>query len=160
MVDDLMCRHFRKRIDHIPRTAFIQLCVGREAERQRELKTPNKCEYVLLNKSFYKEMMKRKGNAAEFILCTCHKFSLPSPVISDNSGIESILLGIPTAHSIVDDPKHLPPSTSLAHQRSSAVILTGIRSTSLEPCTQVLSGHRVAIGILMTTVTGGEAIDF
>ena len=111
-------------------------------ERQRELKTPKKCEYVLLNKSFYKEMMKRKGNAAEFILCTCHKFSLPSPVISDNSGIESILLGIPTAHSIVDDPKHLPPSTSL------------------EPCTQVLSGHRVAIGILVTTVTGGEAIDF
>ena len=28
-----MCRHFRKRIDHMPRTAFIQLCVGREAER-------------------------------------------------------------------------------------------------------------------------------
>ena len=74
------------------------------------------------------------------------------PVVSHDSCIEAIHSLVATPVAMVDDTKHPPSSPPPADQRTSTVVLAGVRASRVEPCTQMFPGNCVAIGIFVATI--------
>ena len=75
-----------------------------------------------------------------------------SPVVPHDSCIEAIHSLVATPVAMVDDTKHPPSPPPPADQRTSTVVLAGVRASCVEACTQVFPGNCMAIGIFVATI--------